>query len=84
MGLLLLIQYFEMKKQGLKYFLKPFNAYDFLILGIQKAQDLKIAEVSNQEGFTLPSGIFVKKQLRSAIFSWTLIFFSVYVAINSF
>ena len=49
-----------MKKQGLKYFLKPFNTYDFLILGIQKAQDLEIAEVSNQEGFTLPSGIFIK------------------------
>ena len=60
MGLLFLIQYFEMKKQGLEYFSKTFNAYDFLILGIQKAQDLEIAEVSNKEGFTLPSGIFVE------------------------
>ena len=60
MGLLFLIQYFDMKKQGLEYFSKPFNAYDFLILGIQKSQDLEIAEVSNKEGFTLPSGIFVK------------------------
>ena len=60
MWLLFLIQYFEMKKQGLEYFSKPFKAYDFLILGIQKVQDLEIAEVSNKEGFTLPSGIFVK------------------------
>ena len=43
--------YFEIKKRVLEY---------FLILVIQKAQDLEIAEASNQEGFTLPSGIFVK------------------------
>ena len=68
-----------MKKQGLKHFLKPFNAYNFLILEIQKAQDLEIAEVSYQEGFTLSSGIFVKTIKVRHLFMYLNVF-SVYVA----
>ena len=40
-----------MKKKVLEYFLKPFNAYNVLILDTQKAQDSEIAEISIQKGF---------------------------------